>query len=111
MTQFLPPVGLHAEIVEVFENGGERPANELMAMLNTPARIQRRGFPVRAGHLLAVVIDTWRIDEDTRFFVYDFDNESLVTTAGSGGVYTDPREAAALADEGGDNCLVKRFQL
>lgn len=57
MTQLLPPEGLHEEIIEVYENFGEQPPSELMAALNSPARIQRRGFPVTASHLLSVIID------------------------------------------------------
>ncbi len=58
--QLLPPAGLHDEIVEVYREGGERPAKELLAMLNTPSRIQRRGFPATTEHLLAIIIDTCR---------------------------------------------------
>lgn len=107
MIQLLAPEGLYAEITEVYKNSGERPASELMAMLNSPGRIQTRGFPVTQDHLLAVIISNWRIDDDTRFFIYDTDGCEIA----SRDIYKDPHDAAADAGLQSNDCIVKRFQL
>lgn len=105
--QLLPPVGLHDEIVEVYREGGERPANELLAMLNTPGRIQRRGFPATIEQFLAVIIDTWRVDDDTRFFVYNVDLDEIAYSE----VFTDHGKALALAEDHHRDCMVRRFDI
>ena len=106
--QLLAPAGLHDEIIEVYREGGERPANELLAMLNTPGRIQRRGFPATIEHMLAIIISTWRINDDSRFIVYDFERKRISGNE----VYASYDQAfdSAIAAIG-DDCIVVRFQI
>lgn len=107
--QLQAPIGLHSEILSVQQQVRSTSAKELISILNGPARVQARGFAIDKEHLLAVIVEVDRIDNLlTRFVLYDFDQDELVT---SRAYHADElAEAEADADEL-ENVIIKRFDI
>lgn len=99
--------GLRDEIIEIFTANRDQTADVLLATLNGPARIQQRGFRVVAEQLLAVIIDTWRINDKSRFLLYDIDAERIAF----GDLFFTQEQATAEADQRGDDVIVLRFDV
>jgi hypothetical protein len=102
--------GLLAEIGQLYkalENIELLSASDVLRSLNEPHRVQRRGFEVTARQLLAELICLWRIDDNTRWAIYDYDMELL-----GGKVFKD-KDACVETIEGyqqADNLMPVRFQ-
>lgn len=106
-----PCPGLAREIGELYnaykDNPGFTPVM-LLDVLNESQRIQARGFEVKASHLLAEFINLWRIDENTRWAIYDYDMCELGRST-----YPDKAECLDTIDgyQQADNLIPVRFQV
>ena len=98
--------GLRDEVIEIYQAMEGAKAHDIVVALNTPARVQQRGFQVRPEHLVAVLIDAWRIDDKSRFILYDFDEELVLGPE----VYKDQQDASIDADMH-NNVAVLRIQV
>ncbi len=105
MSIIQPMLDLYQEIIEVFERyDKEASVDDILAILNGPARVQGRGFFVRPASLLSIIIDMYRINKNTRFIVID-DLGGLASDC-SFRKLEDAQEIADQCDGG-----VRRFQL
>lgn len=98
------PVGLFNDITEIYAINSDRPPSEMLAELNSPGRIQRRGYVVSEAQLLSLVIALWLVDERSRFCLYNYSDNELASTR----VYDTALAAAEDAEE--LSAMIVRFQ-
>ena len=77
MNNIKSPAGLLADIAEVCSVNMDRPVRELLYDINSPGRIQRRGYAATAEQLLMLVISMWQVDENSRFGLYDLGKNQM----------------------------------
>ena len=103
-----PPEGLLQEVVELYQKHKDTcSAETIFVYLNSPWRIRDRGYKVTPAHLLALVIDQWRIKPNSRFLVYDDDLDMIIGDE----LFHERESAVDYAEECGGDARVLRVDL
>lgn len=99
---------LNGELVALFQNPETaKGPQELLAVLNGPARTQQRGFRVTAVELMEVLRLLWEVGPNTRFFLYD----TTLAAIWDSEVFETAEAAVEVLDTHGHDVIVKRFEL